>query len=319
MVALALSILACLGTTACNTNSETKAAHPIATAKRDEEPSPAKKSVDRLVSFAPSNTELIYAVGGEDKLVANSTYCNYPEEAKNKTRAGTFISAKYEMLTKLKPDLVLLVSGQEGLASQIDKHGFKTRTLPNNKILDIADNLEILGELCGAKERAHLLSTQFRESIVQLENILKNSKHPNVLFCVWTHPAVSVGGESFLHDVITICGAKNATDSFSASYPKLTDEKVITLKPEILILPNEARQEKIISRPPWSSLNAVKSKKFYYLPPAEEDQLSRPTLRILTGLHWLSTRLHPEKREDLDAWLKSNKHLILIRDKHIEG
>lgn len=272
----------------------------------------------RLVSFAPSNTELVYSVGAEDCLIAVSSNCKYPPAVLQKPIAGSFLSAKFEKLTALKPDLALLVSGQEGLATQLDKFSIQNQVLPNKKLGDISTNLKTLGRICHVEKRAQQVSADFDKALREFQTILSDCPRQRILFCVWTDPSICVGGESFLDDVITACGATNTTAEFKSSYPKLTAEKIISTKPDLLVLPHEVElnQADILSRPPWSSLNAVKSGRVIYLPEAKSDHLSRPTLRILTGLHWLSTRLHPDKSAALDRWLKSNDYLILSRDKH---
>ncbi|MCB9468917.1 MAG: ABC transporter substrate-binding protein [Candidatus Obscuribacterales bacterium] len=284
-------------------------------------PTPSQSQSDkvpRLVSFAPSNTELIYSVGAEDCLIAVSTNCKYPAAALKKPRAGSFLNAKFEKLTAMKPDLALLVSGQEGLATQLDKFSIRNQILPNKKLADISSNLNILGKICRKENRASQISADFDKALLDFQTILSGCPQQKILFCVWTDPSICVGGESFLDDVITACGAINTTAEFKSSYPKLTAEKIISTKPDLLVLPHEVElnQADILSRPPWSSLNAVKSGRVIYLPEAKSDHLSRPTLRILTGLHWLATRLHPDKSAALDRWLKSNDYLILSRDKH---
>lgn len=271
-----------------------------------------------FVSFAPSNTELVYAIGAEDSLTGTSTNCKFPKAALQKPRIGSFTSANFEKLARLKPDMALLVSGQEGLASQLDKHNFQAMVLPNTKLSDIASNMEKIGRLSHKEAKAEELSKEFQNAIAQFKAILVDTKRPVILFSVWINPTICIGGASFLDDVITTCGARNSTASFKSSYPKLTAEKVIESHPDIVVLPYEAQDEKMLSRPPWSSLKAVKSNRVIFLPDERNDHLSRPTMRILNGLHWLGSAIHPEKKDAIDQWLKSNNHLILNRDKHKE-
>lgn len=247
--------------------------------------------------------------------MATSTECTIPDEARSKPKAGSFISAKFEKLAYFKPDMVLLVSGQEHLAKRIEKHGFKTKILNNHTLSDISNNLRILGRLCNKDKEALDLANKFDSAVLDLSKILKNDSHPSLLFCIWTKPTICIGGNGFLNDVITICGAKNSTTSFKQSYPKLTAEKIISLDPELIILPHEVESSNLLTRPPWVNLKAVKSKQVFYLPEAKKDLLSRPSLEIISGLHWLASILHPEKTNQLDQWLKSNNNLTLNRDK----
>lgn len=255
-----------------------------------------------LVSLAPSNTELIYSLGGEETLKGVSTYCLYPPAARSKPKAGSFIAARYETLADLKPDTVLLVSGQEILDSQIKRHGYRTLILPNRKLTDLADNLRTLGELTGRQESAERLAREFLQRKADLQTILGGQKRPRLLMCVWPNPCICAGAESFLDDIITSCGGINAAGAIKGSYPKLSAEKIVALEPDIVVLPYEARDGHILKRPPFSSLKAVKEGKYFYLPDQDHDMLAKPTLRVLLGMHWLAVRMHPDLRGRLDAW-----------------
>lgn len=212
----------------------------------------------KLVSLAPSNTELIYSLGGEESLKGVSTYCLYPPAARSKPKAGSFIAARFETLADLKPDTVLLVSGQEILESQIKRHGYRTLILPNHKLTDLADNLRTLGELTGREKSAERLARDFLRRKADLQTILKGRKRPRLLMCVWPNPCICAGAESFLDDIITSCGGINAAGSIKGSYPKLSAEKIVSLEPDIVILPYEARDGHILQRPPFNSLKAVR-------------------------------------------------------------
>lgn len=260
----------------------------------------------KLVSLAPSNTELIYSLGGEESLKGVSTYCLYPPAARSKPKAGSFIAARFETLADLKPDTVLLVSGQEILESQIKRHGFRTLILPNHKLTDLADNLRTLGKLTGREKSAERLARDFLRRKADLQTILKGRKRPRLLMCVWPNPCICAGAESFLDDIITSCGGINAAGSIKGSYPKLSAEKIVSLEPDIVILPYEARDGHILQRPPFNSLKAVRDGKYFYLPDQDHDMLAKPTLRVLRGMHWLSVRLHPDLRGRLDAWVGNN-------------
>ena len=211
--------------------------------------------------------------------MATSTECKIPKEAKNKPKAGSFISAKFEKLAYLKPDMVLLVSGQEHLAEQIEKHGFKTKILNNNELSDIPKNLKILGQLCNKEQEALKLANQFNSAVLDLKSILKNDSPPNLLFCIWTKPTICIGGKGFLNDVITICGANNSTINFKKSYPKLTAEKIIRLDPELIILPHEVESSDLLNRPPWINLKAVKSRQVFLSSRSQE----RLVVKTLVG------------------------------------
>ncbi len=261
-------------------------------------------SATKIVSLAPSNTELIYSLGAQDRLVGVSSFCNYPEKAKSKPRVGSFISVNWERLAKSKPDLVLLVSGQEPLKSQLEKHKIGSMILNNSSLNDIGINLEKIGAVSGCPDRAQKLSLAYRKSLDQLSKVLESEAKPTIFYCIWPKPVMTVGGASFLNDVITKCGGINVASGVPAAYPKYGPEKVLAANPDIVVLPFESRNTSLITKPPWSLLKAAKKKRVFYLPSPDHDYLARPTLRIFQGLANLAGQLHPRKAKELESWLK---------------
>lgn len=257
----------------------------------------------RLVSLAPSNTELVAALDATDELVGVSTYCDYPDKVRSIARAGSFISADMERLTRLKPDHVLLVSGQEQLAAKLTHSHFDTIVLSNNKISDIAKNLKQLGQITGKQPKAAALSQRMQESCTALDTIIKSSNTKcRVFYCVWPSPLMTAGKASFLNDVITVCGGTNIAGDISQSYPTYSLEKLVLTNPDLIIMPYEAKNQSFIKKAPWTSLKAVKQNRVFYLPSAKNDMLARPTLRLLTGMAWLTGKIHPELKDQIKDW-----------------
>lgn len=256
----------------------------------------------RVVSLAPSNTELIYSLRAQNKLVGISSFCLYPPETKNKEKVGSFVSINWEKLTTLKPTVVVLVSGQEALDVQLRKHKIKSLVLKNESLDDVAKNLIALGSICGCNSEASALAKSYRQAIGELNQLFEKSQKSKVFFCVWPKPIVTVGGASFLNDVVNVCGGENVVSNMKGSYPKCGPEKVIALQPDVLIMPFESKSVKLTATPPWSLLSATKKNQVYFLPDREHDYLSRPTLRILKGLLPLCLKLHPEKKQELTQW-----------------
>ncbi len=267
----------------------------------------APKQTHRLVSLAPSNTELIYSLGAEADLVGVSTFCTFPAQAAKKPKMGSFISVKLETLAKTKPELVVLVSGQEPLKANLEKHGYHVRLFPNSSLADISANIRQLGELCGKEAKAQALASDLDADIASLRQIVGASKARKVFYCIWPKPLMTVGGGSFLDDVISTCGGSSIASGIKTSYPKLGFERLIATDPDIIILPFESHGSIDLKSKPWASLKAIKNGRYYYLPDRAEDYLSRPTLMIRKGLYWLATKIHPERQKELDQWLKGRK------------
>ncbi|MDZ4838069.1 MAG: helical backbone metal receptor [Candidatus Melainabacteria bacterium] len=270
--------------------------------KKSSQKSQSQEATPRVVSLAPSNTELIYSLGADNCLIGVSSYCLYPAQTKTKQKVGSFVAINWEKIATLKPNVVALVSGQEALDIQLKKHNIKSMVLRNESLDDIATNLITLGTVCSAESKARQMATDYRQALSELKSILKDSPKRKVFLCVWPKPIVTVGGASFLNEVINVCGGTNVAAGMKGSYPKCGPEKIIAMQPDVLIMPYESKDLKLASTPPWSLLSAVKKKQFYFLPDREHDYLSRPTLRIFKGLLRLSLDLHPEKKHELTKW-----------------
>jgi iron complex transport system substrate-binding protein len=273
---------------------------------RAEECSPESK-ITRIVSLAPSNTEIIYALGAQDLLVGVSNVCDFPIEAKQKPKASSFVSVNFELLTHLRPQAVLLVNGQEAMASVIKSKGYKVILLKNENISDISKNIITVGNLVGKKIESEKIVQTFDSVILNLQKILSNNVNkndPKVFFCVWLDPLITVGGNSFLNDAITKCGGANLAKNLAAAYPHYSLEKLFFKQPDIIIMPHEAKGQNFWKKSPWKKLNAIQKEHLYFYPKSEMNCLTRPSLRIVNGLYWLALTIHPEKESAINNWFK---------------
>lgn len=260
------------------------------------------KTAQRVVSFAPSNTELLYAIGAGDKIIGVCSYCDFPAPVKSKTLVGNFISANLERLARLKPDKVVLVSGQEALAGMLAHNGYKVKVLKNDRLSDIAVNIKSLAQLTDSTVTGDKVGTAFQKSVGDLQSITLTGQHPSVFYCVWPQPLLTVGKSSYLTDVITTCGGKSIAETLTGGYPHFSMERLVLANPDLIVMPFECKDHEFLKKHPWSSLKAVKNSQVYFLPDAQHDGLARPTLRLTSGMLWLAKRLHPELAPRLDKW-----------------
>ncbi len=267
-----------------------------------EAKSSCKVLSSRIISLAPSNTELVYSVNAGARLIAVSESCDYPDEVKEKEKVGNFSTVKMEKIARLKPDLVLLVSGQESTSHQLQKHGFRTLVLDNSSIENISRNLVSVGMVCGQEKEAKRLANALEKSIVDLRNLTEGRQKPGLFVCVWPQPLMSAGKKSYLNEAVTIAGGRNCTGDIDQSYPRINQEKLLLMQPEIILVPNEVAKDRFWLNSPWNNLKAVKENRVYQMPQHETDCLNRPTLRIVDALYWLASRLHPELKAEIDTW-----------------
>lgn len=261
-----------------------------------------------IVSLAPSNTELLLDVGASNAISGICSNCTtHLPDGKNrlqgKTTAGSFTAANLERLTRLKPDMVLLVSGQEAISSQLTKRGFKVVLLKNDKIDKIPENIRQIGKLSNSEEKAEKLAVKFQSALKDLSATLGGGgAKPKVFYCIWPQPLLTIGKTSFLNDAVTTCGGINIAANLPQPYPQYSAEHLILADPDVIVLPFEAKDLALFKRFPWNKLRAVKEKRLFYLPAPKDDMLARPTMGVLDGLYWLTIKIHPELSSKLRGW-----------------
>ena len=258
---------------------------------------------ERIVSFAPSNTELIYATGGGSKIVGVCSYCDYPIDVKHKTIVGNFVSANLERIARIKPDKVLLVNGQEGLAGMLEHSGYQVQIVKNRHLSDISANVRVLSSLTGNTASGERVAQSFDNCLQELSKIIGKSPSPaKVFYCVWPAPLLTIGKGSYLTDVITACGGTSISSSLSADYPHFSIERLMLANPDVIVMPYEVKDHSFLNKHPWVTLKAVKNNRVYFLPEPKEDGLARPTLRLTKGLLWLSEKIQPQLSGELQNW-----------------
>ncbi len=267
----------------------------------------------KIVSLAPSNTELIYSLGGQGKLYGVSSFCQV-----SKPVVGSFVSASYEKLAAIKPDVILLVQGQEALAFQLKHRHYNVQILPNEKIQDISDNLKKIGRLLSLENDAIILSKRFDAQIDNLKQITKTKTPCKTLVCVWAEPIICVGKKSFINDLVTACGGTNVLSGKELGYSRISQETLLSSRPNLIIMPNEAMGSKTMEKLPWNKLCHKPGVTTFYLPKNKADFLSRPSLQVVDGLAWLAAKQHPEEKVRINQWLDTTKLILFKKNIKLE-
>jgi iron complex transport system substrate-binding protein len=284
----------------------------IAADRLSASPAPVKQASHaqhiRLASFAPSCTELLQAIKADKELIGACKYCDLPD-LNPANIVGDFNSANLERLTRLNPDMVLTVSGQDALTNSLKKNRFTVTTFPNSQLTDIGNNLRLLGKLTKHEKLALQQAEAFERSIKDLQSICcsTTSKKPTVFFCVWPQPLMTAGQLSFLDQAITVCGGTNIAHNLITAYPQFSLERLLIANPDVVIMPFESNVTDYLKRAPWTELKASRQNKVYFVPKYENNRLSRPSTFVIDGLYWLGITLHPEKAKELAGWIKKSQ------------
>jgi len=253
-----------------------------------------------VVSLAPSNTEILFAIGAGGQVVGRDALSDFPAEAKNLTDIGsTFDALNTEQIVSLKPDLVLAAEiNTPEQVKQLEALGLTVYYLKNPLTLEeMYGNLGIVGQLTGHEKEAATLTESLKARVAAVDQkIAPISSRPNVFYELdATDPAkpYTAGKGTFITQLIERAGGHNIAADIDG-YPQLSLEQVVAADPSFIILGDSAygiTPESIAARPGWENLSAVKNSKVF---PFDDNLVSRPGPRLVDALEGLAKLLRPE-------------------------
>jgi iron complex transport system substrate-binding protein len=254
----------------------------------------------RIVSLAPSNTEILFAIGAGSQVVGRDNLSDYPEAASDATDIGSaFEALNTELIVSLKPDLVL--AAEINTADQVkalEDLGITVYYLKNPTTLEeLYTNLEIVAQLTGHEADTTTLIDNLKARVAVVdEKIAKATEKPTVFYELdASDPAkpYTVGKGTFITLLIERAGGQNIAGELDA-YPQLSLEQVVAADPDFIILGDSAygiTPESVATRPGWNGLSAVINNHVF---PFDDNLVSRPGPRLVDGLEALAKVLHPE-------------------------
>ena len=255
----------------------------------------------RIVSLAPSNTELLFEVGAGDQLVGRDSFSNYPEGAAPvQDIGGSMGQYNYEAIAALEPDLVLAaeINTPEQVRS-LENLGLTVYYLSNPVDFDgLYGNISLIGKLSGHDQESLELVSALNGRVQEIEAKLAGVKtRPSVYYELdATDPALpyTIGTGTFGDYLITRAGGTNLGGSIGAGWVQISAEEILQRNPDLILLGDVyygVNPETVAARPGWEVLDAVKNGKVI---PFNDDLMSRPTARMVDGLEALAALLHPE-------------------------
>jgi iron complex transport system substrate-binding protein len=246
----------------------------------------------RIVSLSPHITENLFAIGAGERVVGTVDFSNYPEAAKAIPRVGGYEKVDLEAVAALRPDLV--IAWESGnIASHVAKLkaiGLPVLLTDSKRIEDVPADLERLGEVTGAHDRARAVAAAFRDRLAALRS--RYSARPRVatFYEVWNQPLMTVGGGQIISDALHLCGGDNVFGGLRQMAAQVSVEAVLAVNPEAIVASGmgDARPEWLDDWRRWPALTAVARDNLFFVPP---DHLQRNTPRILDGIERLCVHL----------------------------
>lgn len=262
---------------------------------------------ERIVSLAPSNTEILFAIGAGDKVVGVTDYCKYPYdflewvEAGNMTSIGGAYNPAIEPVVELEPDLVLAFGGPGGSLDAIEQLRslrYNVLTLDPKDADDVVADIVMVGRATGNEAQAANLATQLQQRMALILNELKSVTSPRVYCEVWSDPLMSVGPKSWINSLIELAGGQNIFENATGMYyPAISLEAVIEQNPDVIVFLPQGGQhfwgslDDVAKRTGWNVVNAVKNNRMYVTP---EGIVEICGPRTVDALEILAKIIHPE-------------------------
>ena len=262
------------------------------------------KPARRIVSLAPSATEILFAVGLDQEIVGVTSFCDYPPPAKAKPKVGSSIP-NLEAIIGLKPDLVLAVKSEvvrPDVLAKLEQLKVPVFVFAAKVVEDIFGHIATTGRLVGHEKQAREVVQNLRDRLNEIRQRTSTVVKVRVFYVVNTDPLISVGSASFIHQMVEVAGGENIAGRMTMAYPKVSLEEVIRKDPEVIIFPigttegiPEAEQQ---GWRKWKGVSAVAQNRLYQV---KGELVNRPGPRVIEGIEVLAHLLHPELFSSKDS------------------
>lgn len=257
--------------------------------------------VNRIVSLAPSNTEILFALGLGDRTVGVTKLCDYPEEAKAIEKVGDLMDMNVEKIISLAPDLVLGIEGMPEVVAKLEEVGIAVLVLQPTDLESIYRTIELVGQAAGVEEGAQALIRSMEERVEAVEAGVEGLKErPRVFYELdATDPAkpYTAGPNTWHDEFIHLAGGVNIAADVDMQWVQFSTEEIISQDPDIILLGDAnygVSPEDVAQRPGWQVIGAVRNGAVY---PIDDNLISRPGPRVVEGIEALAQVIHPELME----------------------
>ena len=295
VVLLALAALAACGSSGgASSSASPSAAGPVTVTDDSGHQVTLARPATRVVSLAPANTEIAFALGAGGKLVAGTSYDDYPAAAKALPKIGDFQSPSVEKIVSFQPDLVLAAGGiQAGLRAKLENLGIKVFVVDPSTLDGVYTDLTALGKLLGVSDKATTVVAAMKQRADAVEQKVAGLSKPTVFVEIYSKPLMTAGKATFIDNLVTLAGGTNIGDAAGSGFPSFSSEVLFKDDPDVYVATtgSMATPVQIAKRSGYSGLKAVKDGRVYVI---EDNLLVRPGPRLVDGLEQLAQMIHPE-------------------------
>ncbi|MCX5678284.1 MAG: cobalamin-binding protein [Candidatus Omnitrophica bacterium] len=253
----------------------------------------------RVISLAPSSTEILFALGLDQEIVGVSQYCNYPKSVHGKERIGTFSQPDIEKIISLKPDIIFCTSLEQAPAvAKLRQLGFKVCVSDPSNLKELFASIKEMGQLVNKEYAANSLIDKMKTGIKSVTDMVASvpeSQRPKAYVEFWGNPIMTAGSGSLIDELIAASGGINIASNAKKNYSYFSAEDVIKQNPDVIILCYMQKKnalDTIKSRFGWRDISAVRNGRVYN--DVDPDTILRPGPRIVDGLVEMHKRFYPQ-------------------------
>ncbi|WP_428242532.1 cobalamin-binding protein [Gynuella sp.] len=250
--------------------------------------------VKAIVSLVPHATEQLFEIDAGDLIVGAGAYSNYPEAAKAIPRVGDYYTLNLEQIVSLKPDLIIALPDGPTLQQleQLQQLGYKVFYSDPKNLQQIESSLITFAHLTNRIVQADERVQRYRTELAALRQSYQSRRRMRVFYQVWHEPIYTISGNSFINEVIEICGGVNIFKDLELPAPQIGIESVIAGRPEVIISQSGHRGDSVF--PDFDEIPAVHHHALYSI---SADDIGRPTVNIIKGITSMCHSIESARQE----------------------
>jgi iron complex transport system substrate-binding protein len=254
------------------------------------------KQIQRIVTVAPSITELIFALGMGDRVVGVSRYDDHPEKVKELPKIGGFLDPNAEAILALAPDLVIGVpnAGNRPALQRVADLGTPVLVVPGNSFADVFHAIRAVGPVLGDEpaKKGKDLEARIISELMRLSKTATRLPSSKIAVIYGWNPLVVAGPGSFADTIVAALNGKNVVSS-GGDYPHWSSEQLVAAQPDVIIDASEVHGA-LAGQQPWARLTTIPAVKHKRVHEVELGGIFRPGPRIIDGMRLLFKLLHPK-------------------------
>jgi iron complex transport system substrate-binding protein len=256
----------------------------------------------RIISIIPSTTEMLFAMGAGDRVIAIGTYDKYPPEAQKLPRVGALIDPNVEQILQMRPDLVVVYATQTELTRRLERANIPYYSYSHQGLADIFSTIRSLAMRIGAGQAGEALASRLETQLAATRAKVANRPRPTTLLVMGREPGAlrniyASGGVGFLHDMLDAAGGADVLGDIHRQSVDVPNEMVLARAPQVII---ELRYtDESITKADldvWNRLSAVPAVKNHRVIVLTGDEFVVPGPRVAAATEKMARALHPELR-----------------------